>query len=60
MEYLMNKALLTIAYILLVIPAGLVLRVLRDPMRRSRSRSRRGYWQNPVPVTRRPVPRDLV
>jgi hypothetical protein len=42
----MRKAMLTIAYVLLVIPAGLVARVLRDPMRRSWSRGRRSYWQN--------------
>jgi hypothetical protein len=44
----MRKALLTIAYVLLVIPAGLLARVLRDPMRRSWSRRRRSYWQNPA------------
>lgn len=42
----MRRALLTIVYVLLVIPAGLVARVLRDPMRRSWSRSRQSYWQN--------------
>jgi len=42
----MRKALLTIAYVLLVIPAGLVARALRDPMRRSWSPSRQSYWQN--------------
>jgi hypothetical protein len=41
----MTKALLTIAYILLVIPAGLVIRVLHDPMCRSWSQSRQSYWQ---------------
>ncbi|MFJ2865126.1 hypothetical protein [Kitasatospora sp. NPDC087314] len=44
----MRKALLTVAYVLLVIPAGLVLRVLRDPMRRSRSRRRPSYWERPL------------
>ena len=42
----MSKFLLTIAYVLLVIPAGLVARVLRDPMHRSWSRRRRSYWQS--------------
>lgn len=42
----MSKFLLTIAYVLLVVPAGLVTRVLRDPMRRSRRRRRRSYWQS--------------
>ncbi|HZN73009.1 MAG TPA: hypothetical protein VFC00_15170 [Micromonosporaceae bacterium] len=42
----MRRALLTIAYVLLVIPAGLVARVVRDPMRRSWSRGRQSYWQN--------------
>jgi hypothetical protein len=42
----MRKAMLTIAYGLLVIPAGLVARVLRDPMHRSWSRRRQSYWQN--------------
>lgn len=41
----MSKFLLTIAYGLLVVPAGLVARVLRDPMHRSWSR-RKSYWQN--------------
>ncbi|MFY1671045.1 hypothetical protein ACN27G_13900 [Plantactinospora sp. WMMB334] len=44
----MRRVLLTIAYVLLVIPAGLVTRVVRDPMRRSWSRGRRSYWQNPA------------
>jgi hypothetical protein len=44
----MRNALLTVVYFLLVVPAGLVLRVLRDPMRRSRSRRRPSYWQYPV------------
>ncbi|MEU8507400.1 hypothetical protein AB0C40_22255 [Streptomyces brevispora] len=44
----MRNALLTVAYVLLVIPAGLVLRVLRDPMRRSRSRRRQSYWHREV------------
>ena len=43
----MNKVLLTFVYVLLVIPAGLVIRVLRDPLRRSWSRGRRSYWQAP-------------
>jgi len=42
----MRKAILTIAYVLFVIPAGLVIRVLRDPMRRSWTRGRDSYWQN--------------
>ena len=42
----MAKFLLTIAYVLVVIPAGLVARVLRDPMRRSWTRKRHSYWQN--------------
>ena len=42
----MRNAMLTIAYVLLVIPAGLVTRVLRDPMRRSWMRGSRSYWQN--------------
>lgn len=41
------RALLTIAYVLVVIPAGLVARVLRDPMRRGWSRKLPTYWQNP-------------
>ena len=44
----MSRFLLTIAYVLLVIPAGLVARVLRDPMRRSWTRGHRSYWQNSV------------
>ncbi|MGW3116648.1 hypothetical protein ACWDBW_05730 [Streptomyces sp. NPDC001107] len=44
----MRNALLTLAYVLLVVPAGLVLRVLRDPMRRSWSRRRASYWQQPI------------
>lgn len=43
---LMRKAILAIAYILLVIPAGVVIRVLNDPMRRSWSQSQASYWQN--------------
>jgi hypothetical protein len=42
----MSKFLLTIAYGLLVVPVGLVTRVLRDPMHRSWSRRRQSYWQN--------------
>ena len=52
----MAKALLTVAYVLLVIPAGLVLRVLRDPMRRSWSSSRLSYWQNSASRTHRMQP----
>ncbi|MFJ8430173.1 hypothetical protein ACIQ9P_02600 [Kitasatospora sp. NPDC094019] len=44
----MRKALLTVLYVLLVVPAGLVLRVLRDPMRRSMSRRRTSYWERPL------------
>jgi hypothetical protein len=44
----MRRALLTIVYVLLVIPAGLLTRILRDPMRRSWSRRRQSYWQNPA------------
>jgi hypothetical protein len=52
----MRNALLTIAYVLLVIPAGLVLRVLRDPMRRSWSQRRHSYWQSPAgPAVRRSI-----
>jgi hypothetical protein len=44
----MTKFLLTIAYVLLVVPAGLVARVLRDPMCRSWRRDERSYWQTPA------------
>ena len=44
----MGKALLTIVYVLLVIPAGLAARVVRDPMRRSWSPGRQSYWQDPA------------
>ncbi|MEV1146575.1 hypothetical protein [Micromonospora sp. NPDC049799] len=44
----MRKALLTVVYVLFVIPAGLLLRALRDPMRRSWSRRRPSYWQRPL------------
>jgi hypothetical protein len=48
----MSKILLTIAYVLLVIPAGLVIRVLHDPMRRSWSQSQPSYWQNSAEYVR--------
>lgn len=51
----MRKALLTIAYVLLVIPAGLLARLLQDPMRRSWSRRRQSYWQTATGSAR---PRD--
>ena len=44
----MLKILLTIVYVLVVIPAGLVARLLRDPMQRSWSRSRPSYFQRPA------------
>ncbi|HUZ39557.1 MAG TPA: hypothetical protein VMV17_24805 [Streptosporangiaceae bacterium] len=43
----MSKVLLTLAYFLLVVPAGLVLRVVRDPLRQSWSARRPSYWQTP-------------
>jgi hypothetical protein len=52
----MRKALLTIAYVLLVIPAGLLARVLQDPMQRSWSRRCQSYWQMTAGSTR-PTPR---
>ncbi|WP_369174197.1 hypothetical protein AB5J49_42395 [Streptomyces sp. R28] len=44
----MRNVLLTVVYVLFVVPAGLVLRVLRDPMRRSWSRRRASYWHKPL------------
>ncbi|MET8468656.1 hypothetical protein ABZY90_12240 [Streptomyces sp. NPDC006422] len=44
----MRNALLTVVYVLFVVPVGLVLRVVRDPMRRSWSRRRASYWQEPL------------
>ncbi|WP_406631722.1 hypothetical protein [Amycolatopsis sp. WGS_07] len=41
----MRKAMLTLVYVLFVVPAGLVIRVLRDPMRRSWKRGSDSYWQ---------------
>lgn len=49
----MGKVLLTIAYVLLVIPAGLLARLLQDPMQRSWSRRRRSYWQTVAADTQR-------
>lgn len=40
----MRRALLAAAYVLLVVPAGLVARVIQDPMRRHWSPGRQSYW----------------
>jgi hypothetical protein len=50
----MHRVLLTIAYALLVVPAGLVARFLRDPMSRSWPADLPSYWQDPTPPS--PVP----
>ncbi|MDI9830640.1 MULTISPECIES: hypothetical protein [unclassified Streptomyces] len=44
----MRNVLLTVVYVLIVVPVGLVLRVVRDPMRRSWSRRRESYWHKPL------------
>jgi hypothetical protein len=44
----MSRFPLTMVYALVVVPAGLVARLLRDPMRRSVKRGRRSYWEKPA------------
>jgi hypothetical protein len=42
---LRSRPVLAIVFFLLVTPVGLVLRVLRDPLRRRRQREVASYWE---------------
>jgi hypothetical protein len=48
----MRKALLFVFYIVVVTPAGLVLRLVRDPMRRRLDSRTPSYWVEAAPAKR--------